>query len=306
MSYASYARFFPYRVLCKLYGEWRRKHCLVLASKHSDQNNDSFSVEDNRGAVQEEDLTGSDNEVRTEKVTSSDEEGDIQDDEKDSKIECKAVCCNPERETPNQPTSSQVLAATRRSQGKQTRSVQPSWFKQYPWLTLCESRKTLFCFYCSRAEHKNIITFSTKADVTFSKGGFSNWKKAGERLKKYESSQAHQKAYMKICSPGNIAAVLDAALKNQQVIRQRMLLKQLSSLKYLVRQGLAIRGHNDSEGNLIQLLKVLNEDDPDLKVWLSEAKYLSPLIINEQIKLFGDHLLRHLLTEIRETPFFLF
>ena len=38
----------------------------------------------------------------------------------------------------------------------------------------------------------------------------------------------------------------------EQRERREMLLKQLSSLKYwyLMRQGLAIRGHEDLEGNL--------------------------------------------------------
>ena len=235
----------------------------------------------------------------------SETEEEVQDGEKDCITnECNGVCCSIERKEPNQPTSNNILAATKKNQGKQTRSVQSSWFQQYPWLTLCESRNILFCFYCSHAERKNMITFSTKADKTFSKVGFTNWKKAGERFKKHESSQAHQEACMKICRPGNIGAVLDAAHKEQQLTRQRMLLKQLSSLKYLVRQGLAIRGHNDSEGNLMQLLCVRSEDDPDLKAWLADAKYLSPLIVNEQIKLFGELILRGLISEIRETPWF--
>lgn len=65
---------------------------------------------------------------------------------------------------------------------------------------------------------------------------------------------------MKVTSTGNIAAVLDSAQKRQQLTCQRMLLKQLSSLKFLVHQGLAIRGHNDSDGNLMQLLNVQSED----------------------------------------------
>ena len=78
-----------------------------------------------------------------------------------------------------------------------------------------------------------------------------------------------------------------------------MLLKQLVSLLYLLRQSLAIRGHDDSEGNLFQLLKLHSEDDSELKIWVKDGKYLSPAIINEQIKLMADCLLRGLLSEIR-------
>ena len=77
-----------------------------------------------------------------------------------------------------------------------------------------------------------------------------------------------------------------------------MLIKQLSALKYLLRQGLAIRGHDNKEGNLTQLLKLRGEDDPQLQMWLSDGRYLSPVIVNEQIKLMSDNVLRGLLSEI--------
>ena len=55
-----------------------------------------------------------------------------------------------------------------------------------------------------------------------------------------------------------------------------MLLKQLSSLKFLLRQGLAIRGHNDRDGNLLQLMELRSEDSPGLRRWLDSNHYLSP------------------------------
>ena len=53
------------------------------------------------------------------------------------------------------------------------------------------------------------------------------------------------------------------------------------------------------EGNLIQLLKLRAEDDSRLKGWLSERKYLSPTIVNEQIQLMADFVLRQILSEIK-------
>ena len=61
-----------------------------------------------------------------------------------------------------------------------------------------------------------------------------------------------------------------------QKVRQQMLLMQLSSLKYLLRQGLAIRGHVDIEGNLIQLLSLRSSHCSQLNAWIKERKYLSP------------------------------
>ena len=83
-----------------------------------------------------------------------------------------------------------------------------------------------------------------------------------------------------------------------------MLLKQLSSLRMLLRQGLTIRGHDKFDGNLEQLLQLGSEDDKDLKIWLKNSEYLSHYIVNECISLLGNTLLRELLCSIRETSIF--
>ena len=92
--------------------------------------------------------------------------------------------------------------------------------------------------------------------------------------------------------------------KQQQRFMQRMLVKQFASLRYLARQGLAICGHEESEGNLSQLLKLRSADDPEMLLWLQEGKYLFPDILNEMIKLMADNILRELLTEIRSAIFY--
>lgn len=61
---------------------------------------------------------------------------------------------------------------------QQARYVQGKWFNQYRWLTLCESRQKLLCFYCSTAARRKLMTFNTKADSAFSHFGFNNWKKS--------------------------------------------------------------------------------------------------------------------------------
>ncbi len=62
---------------------------------------------------------------------------------------------------------------------------------------------------------------------------------------------------------------------------------QLSSLRHLLHQGLAIRGHDQEEGNLMQLLSLRREDCSELKGWLKDKNYLSSEIINEMISLMG-------------------
>ncbi len=51
------------------------------------------------------------------------------------------------------------------------------------------------------------------------------------------------------------------------------LLKIISNLKFLARQGLLVRGDGDeTDSNFIQLLKLRCQDDPLLKCWLLESQ----------------------------------
>ena len=52
----------------------------------------------------------------------------------------------------------------------------------------------------------------------------------------------------------SVAAQLSAQILQQQSFHRKMLLKVLSTLRYLIRQGLAIGGYHDDDGNLIQLV----------------------------------------------------
>ena len=76
--------------------------------------------------------------------------------------------------------------------------------------------------------------------------------------------------------------------------RATVTLVQVSSLKFLLQQGLAFRGHDELEGNLMQLLllHVHAEDRPELKQWIKDKKYLSPQITNELIKIMSNQFLR--------------
>ena len=135
------------------------------------------------------------------------------------------------------------------------------------------------------AESRNLIVFSKNAEASFVSAGFCNWRKASECFRKHETSQAHSEALLKLSTSHteSIASQLDDARKRDEKLHREALIKQLSSLRYLTRQGLAIRGHEDTESNFFQLLQLRSEDDPNLKAWLHARKYFSPEIINEQM-----------------------
>ena len=52
----------------------------------------------------------------------------------------------------------------------------------------------------------------------------------------------------------SVVVQLKTQCETDQAINCEMLLKQLSSIRYLLRQGQALCGHDDLKGNLQQLL----------------------------------------------------
>ena len=79
---------------------------------------------------------------------------------------------------------------------------------------------------------------------------------------------------------------------------------ELSSLRLLMRQRLAVRGHDESEGNLYQVMKCRAEDVLSLHEWLRNRKYLSHDIVNEMIECMAHQLLCELLSEIKEVEWY--
>ena len=109
---------------------------------------------------------------------------------------------------------------------------------------------------------------------------------------------------MKVKNVIDVSVMLAEGNQVLQEKRRKTLMKQLLSLKFLLRQGLAIRGHAEGKGNFLQLLTLRSEDDQDLLSWLKDRKYLSPDILNEKIRLMADSVLRRLLSDIRSCTWF--
>ena len=183
------------------------------------------------------------------------------------------------------------------------RNFQARWYGAFSWITLCTNNKKAFCFYCRLAECKGILSFSTKAEPTFSTRGFNNWRKALEKFKHHDASNAHAEAVMKwqMLHSAPINAQLQTQVQKLQQSRRHTLVKQLYCLRYLLQQGLAVRGHKEIEGNLYQLLVMVSAYDSEMSTWLREKKYISPAIVNEQISIMGLAILRTLLDSIKSS-----
>ena len=88
--------------------------------------------------------------------------------------------------------------------------------------------------------------------------------------------------------------------KKTQASWREVFIKELSSLQMLLCQGFIYQGHTEQEGNLMHR----RDDDPWLKEWIKDSKYLSVDIVNECVMLMGQSLLSGLLSDIHKAGLF--
>ena len=173
---------------------------------------------------------------------------------------CQSQCCKDSLEV-FQVQDVSIINKTQKQQGQRTRQFCRDWYTNYPWLVLCCTRLKAYCAYCRYCSKRGMLRdkLSGKAFIS---SGFNNWKKALERFEQHAQSNVHKEALLKIelMEQPTVIAQLNSMLKRDQAARREFLIVTLSSLKFLVRQGLPIRGHEEIEGNLMQLLLLRAND----------------------------------------------
>ena len=161
---------------------------------------------------------------------------------------------------------------------------------------------------------------STKSEKTFTQEGFTNWKKAREKNKgflKHENSDSHKEATERLImapgsSKGDIAGMVDKNAQEDREVNRSMLLKILSSIRYLARQALPLRGNWDDDekgeinSNFYQLLKLRSENDKTFAKWLTKKtnKFTSPKIQNEMIEIMALQILRNIARNIQSAEIY--
>ena len=176
---------------------------------------------------------------------------------------------------PNQPPSDFVFPKT--NFGNSARSFQSEWPKQFTWLHYCKFTDSAFCCHCMKASDQ---LKSSKREEAFITRGYKNWKHATTAFRKHEESDCHKEALELYLLPqqcDDIAETMQQSLRKEKQLNRKMLIIIIRSIKYLARQGLALRGHLSDEGNCIQLLELQGETDAELRAWLlkkQETVYL--------------------------------
>ena len=140
--------------------------------------------------------------------------------------------------------------------------------------------------------------------------GCCNRKDATIAFKNHELSACHREAVAVIIRLPATTTHIVVHLSQQYALQieqnKRMLMKVLSSIRFLSRQGLAFRGHDDDgDGNLIQVLRLLGEDDGEVSEWLQKKsnKYTSPDIQNDVIAIMALRISRSITALLKDSPF---
>ncbi|XP_057787724.1 uncharacterized protein LOC131004971 [Salvia miltiorrhiza] len=139
-----------------------------------------------------------------------------------------------------------------------------AWFDEFKmWLEYSIAKDVAFCLYCYLFSSGN----SEKGHDAFISGGFSTWRKK-DRLRDHvgEVNSDHNKCRLACQDLMNQAQHIEVTLsrvsKQSQIDYRSRLDASIKCLRYLLMQGMAFRGHDESEeslnqGNFMELLKLL-------------------------------------------------
>ena len=202
--------------------------------------------------------------------------------------------------------------------GTKKRYFNPDWFKTYSRLEYSVDRDAAFCFPCC-----HFSTKSCRAEDTFTKEGFRDWKNATGKegiLQGHASCLTHIQAvsswheYKQNEECGtSVTSHLDST-RNEQIHLNRHYLRSVAEVILLCsRLEIALRGHDESndslnKGNFREILQVVAKHDRIVEQQLEQgpqnATYLSPEIQNMLLRIMGDMLRKLISDSVRQAGFF--
>ncbi|XP_066384627.1 uncharacterized protein [Miscanthus floridulus] len=168
----------------------------------------------------------------------------------------------------------------------------------YEWLEYSVKKDSAFCFIC-------YLFKKGSGSKTFIVDGWNNWNIGNTTLLKHYGSRAHKAAQERYIGFMNPKVAIDYNIDKWSEEELRLYKKRLTyslrCIKFLLHQGLAFRGHDESEesskrGNFIELLKFLagNSEEvnkyvlnnaPDDTTSLSLKKAIEVLLVSNGLSM---------------------
>lgn len=152
------------------------------------------------------------------------------------------------------PTQPNLTNFPRTQFGKYSRAFCSSWYKSYTWIEYSESKDAAYCFYCflfkspGRAGHFGYEVFN--------KDGFKDWKHASKGFKdhigkhdsKHNSCMKHYDDYNN--QRQSVTSIFARASRESEELYKIRLTCSVDCTRYLIAQGIAFRGHDESSTSL--------------------------------------------------------
>ncbi|XP_050376893.1 uncharacterized protein LOC126794271 [Argentina anserina] len=182
----------------------------------------------------------------------------------------------------------------------QQRKFQFSWFKDNPWLEYSEAKDMAYCFPCFLFATENPL------NKAFIIEGFKNWKRTVPSDNAFLNhvggiTSSHNSAMQKWDALRNPSSQIEPIFSSKSAKdiedNQLRLIASIESVRYLASQGIAFRGHDESEeslnqGPFRQLIKSFRRVSLDIKRVIENApknsKYISPSIKKDILNILGN------------------
>ena len=160
------------------------------------------------------------------------------------------------------------------------------------------------CHICATAKQDNLLDLAKRANNSFLSKGFKNWKKGIEKFDAHERSNTHRLALsnnLQKKKGDSVLVQINCSFLLEQKPARTVLIKVISSLKYLAGQGLAIQGRNSDDGNFNELLNLWAEDIAGLHSWLARKhSYTTHRIQNDILRIMCHMVLRKIIKEVND------
>ncbi|XP_044431593.1 uncharacterized protein [Triticum aestivum] len=131
------------------------------------------------------------------------------------------------------------------------RVFRKEWFDEFDWLEYSVKENKAYCFYCYL--FKQPVSNVKFGGNVFNQDGYKNWKKAMEYFRLHEGStkSAHNNARRHCTDFKNrkqsVAYAMTTQTERSHLEYQDCLMAIMGVVRYLLRQGLAFRGHDESK-----------------------------------------------------------
>ncbi|CAH0564503.1 unnamed protein product [Brassicogethes aeneus] len=178
-------------------------------------------------------------------------------------------------------------------------------------LMYSKSNGSVYCFIC-----KLFCTDQKKIFVT----GFSDWKKAEEKVKSHENSLEHRKNLLTWKTHSTSSKIDEEITKSmdKEIEYWKNVFKRIVEvIKFIAERGLAFRGEDERlgsshNGNYLGILELISKFDPFLYQHLENfgqkgkgrVSYISKTIYEEIIRCMGKQIYNTIITEIKEAKYY--